>query len=88
MEKYRILSDFFAIPGLFCLFLGLLRWLANQGALQGFGYVFKNALRLLTFQTAKPYTQKESRGRETRPLLLVGMICIAISGLFAGFCSL
>ena len=87
MEKYRILSDIFAVPGLFCLFWGLLRWLANQGAFQGFGYILQNALRLLTFQTAKPYTPKESRGRNSRPLLLAGLIFLALASLFAGLHS-
>jgi len=87
MEKYRILSDIFAIPGLFCLLFGGLRWLANRGAFRGIGYIMTNAFRLLTFQTVKPYEPKESRGRATRPLLLAGVICIAIAGLFAGLYS-
>ena len=84
MEKYRILSDFFAVPGLFCLFFGGLRYLANRGALQGFHYILKNALRLLTFQGAKPYTPKESRGRNSRPLLIAGTICTIVASVFAG----
>ena len=87
MEKYRILSDFFAVPGLFCLFWGILRWLANQGAFEGVGYVLKNALRLLTFQQAKPYAPKESRGRNSRPLLLAGVIFLVLASLFAGLYS-
>jgi len=98
MEKYRILSDVFAVPGLVCLFLGSLRWLANRGAFGGVGYVLKNALRLLTFQQAKPYApqQREMQdgdcrggdsppvGRETRPLLIAGTICTIVASVFAG----
>ena len=84
MEKYRVLSDIFAVPGLFCLFLGILRWLAGQGAFRGVGYILGNALRLLTFQQAKPYRPKENKGRETRPLLLTGTRCVALAGIFAG----
>ncbi|MBQ7768925.1 MAG: DUF3899 domain-containing protein [Oscillospiraceae bacterium] len=84
MEIYRILSDFFAVPGLFCLFLGTLWWLAGQGAFRGANYVWGNALRLLTFQQAKPYKPKENKGRATRPLLITGAVLLAAAGIFAG----
>ena len=84
MEKYRILSDFFAVPGLLCLFFGALRWLSGQGAFQGVSYLLKNALCLLTFRERAPYEQKESRGRASRPLLIAGVILLGVSGLFAG----
>ena len=83
MENYRIISDLFAVPGLICLFWGALRWLSAQGAFRGVGYVAKNTLRLLTFRPSKPYAPKENRGRATRPLLLAGIIYLAIAGLFA-----
>lgn len=84
MEKYRILSDIFAVPGLFCLFLGALRWLAGQGAFRGVGYVAKNALRLLTFQQVKPYQPKETKKTGSAGLLVVGVIFVAVAGVFAG----
>ena len=83
-ELYRVLSDFFAVPGLFCLFLGTLWWLAGQGAFRGANYVWGNALRLLTFQQAKPYKPKENKGRATRPLLITGAVLLAAAGIFAG----
>ena len=83
-ELYRVLSDFFAVPGLFCLFLGTLWWLGGQGAFRGVGYVWGNALRLLTFQQAKPYKPKEKKGRATRPLLITGAVLLAAAGIFAG----
>ena len=84
MEKYRILSDIFAVPGLFCLFFGALRYLANQGAFHGFGYILKNALRLLTFQQAKAYAPKERKQNGSAVLLLVGTVLLAAAGIFAG----
>ena len=84
MEKFRILSDIFAVPGLFCLFFGGLRWLAGQGAFRGLGYILENALRLLTFQQAKPYQPKETKKTGVAGLLITGVVCIVISGLFAG----
>lgn len=84
MEKYRILSDFFAVPGLLCLFLGILRWLAGQGAFQGFRYVLKNALCLLTFREREPYEPKECKKTGVAGLLAVGGICVVIAGAFAG----
>ena len=98
MEKYRILSDVFAVPGLFCLFFGALRYLANQGTFHGLNYILRNALRLLTFQQAKPYApqQREMQdgdcrggdsppvGRATRPLLIAGTICTIVASVFAG----
>lgn len=83
-ELYRVLSDIFAVPGLFCLFGGALRWVAGQGAFRGVGYVVKNALRLLTFQPAKPYAPKEIKQNGIAVLLLTGAILLAASGVFAG----
>lgn len=83
-EIYRIISDFFAVPGLFCLFFGALRWMAGQGAFQGIGYVLKNALRLLTFQQAKPYEPKETKKTSYAGLFVAGAVCVALGCLFAG----
>ena len=84
MEKYRILSDFFAVPGLFCLFLGLLRWLSAQGAFRGFGYVMKNALSLLTFRARKPYEPKETKKTGYAGLLIAGAVFLSVGSVFAG----
>lgn len=84
MEKYRILSDFFAVPGFLCLFWGALRWLAGQGAFRGVSYLLENALCLLTFRERKPYEQKENRRRTSRPLLVASGIFLAVSGIFTG----
>ena len=84
MDKYRILSDLFAVPGLFCLFFGALRWLAGQGAFRGVGYILENALRLLTFQQAKPYTPKAKKQSGYAALLSAGAVLLTAAGIFAG----
>lgn len=84
MEKYRILSDIFAVPGLFCLFFGGLRYLANQGVFHGLNYILKNTLRLLTFQQAKPYAPKERKQNGSAVLLLPGAVLLIAAGIFAG----
>ena len=84
MEKYRILSDVFAVPGLLCLFLGLLRWMAGQGAYRGLSYVVRNALCLLTFRERKPYKPKETKKTGNAGLFLVGGAFLSAAAFFAG----
>ena len=84
MEKYRILSDFFAVPGLLCLFLGALRWLAGQGAFQGVSYVLKNVLCLLTFREREPYRPAKTKKNGFAVLLGVGGVFLGIAGIFTG----
>ena len=84
MEKYRILSDIFAVPGLFCLFLGALRWLGGQGAFTGVAYVLKNALRLLTLQPRTAYQPKKEKTTGCGGLFVTGAVCLAAAGVFAG----
>ena len=84
MEKYRILSDVFAVPGLLCLFLGALRWMAGKGAYRGLGYVVRNAFSLLTLRERKPYRPKETKKTGYAGLFLVGGAFLAIAAMFAG----
>ena len=84
MEKYRVLSDFFAVPGLLSLFLGALRWLSGQGAFQGLSYLLQNAFCLLTFRQRKPYEPKEIKKNGYAVLLIVGGILVAVSVIFTG----
>ena len=84
MEKYRVLSDFFAVPGLLCLFFGGLRWLSGQGAFQGVSYVLKNALCLLTFRERAPYRPAKTKKNGFSVLLGLGGILLLIAGIFAG----
>ena len=83
-ELYRILSDFFAVPGLFCLFFGALRWLAGQGVFQGVSYLLKNALCLLTFRERKPYAPQEIKKNGNAVLFILGFAFLAVGSVFAG----
>ena len=83
-EFYRVLSDFFAVPGLFCLFLGTLWWLAGQGAFRGVGYVLGNALRLITFRERKAYRPQEIKKPGGGFLLTTGAVLLVAAGIFAG----
>ena len=84
MEKYRILSDIFAVPGLLCLFFGGLRWLSGQGAFQGVSYVLKNAFCLLTFREREPYRPAKTKKNGFAVLLGVGGVFLGIAGIFTG----
>lgn len=83
-ELYRIVSDIFTVPGLFCMFYWGLRWVAGQGAFHGVSYVLKNALRLLTFRQTKPYQPKEIKKNGSAVLLLCGVVFLTAAGIFAG----
>ena len=47
MEKYRILSDAFTIPGVILIMVGLLVMVSNGGFFNGMAYAFSYAARLL-----------------------------------------
>ena len=83
-ELYRVVSDCFAVPGLFCLFFGALRWLAGQGAFRGLSYIVKNAICLLTFRERKPYAPTKTKGSGSAGLLVAGTIFLAFAGVFTG----
>lgn len=83
-EVYRVISDIFAVPGLFCLFWGALRWMAGEGALQGLHYLLENALCLLTFRERKPYKSIKIKKNGFAVLLVIGGIFLAVSGVFVG----
>ena len=40
---YRILSDAFALPGILVIFMALLVWLSNEGAMDGITWAVTNA---------------------------------------------
>ena len=46
-DKYRLLSDAFAVPGLLLLLFGCLFWVSNLGALDGIAYAVYFAFRSL-----------------------------------------
>lgn len=45
--KYRVLCDAFTIPGVLLLMSGLLVTVANEGALDGVGYILSQGLSML-----------------------------------------
>ncbi len=44
VDKYRMLCDAFTIPGMTLLMIGLLSWVASQGALDGLTYCVRFAI--------------------------------------------
>lgn len=47
VDQYRILCDAFTVPGILCILSGALLWVANEGALDGIGYVLSYAIHAL-----------------------------------------
>ena len=47
VDKYRMLSDAFAVPGMLLLMFGCLIWISNLGALDGLAYAVSFAIRSL-----------------------------------------
>lgn len=47
MDRYRILSDAFTIPGVVILLCGVLVLVANEGAFEGISYTLSYAVRML-----------------------------------------
>ena len=83
-EIFRVISDIFAVPGLFCLFLGALRWMAGEGAFRGVNYLLRNALCLLTFRERAPYEPEKTKKSGYAAFLVTGGIFLAVSGAFTG----
>ena len=90
LDVYRIISDGFTIPGLMCIFAGLLTWLSGEGAFLGISYVMKNLFQsLLFFGRRGPVekygdyveSQKEKKTTGYSFLFVVGAVCLGISGI-------
>lgn len=88
VDVYRIISDSFTIPGMMCIFAGLLTWLSNEGAFHGITYVMKNLFQsLLFFGRRGPVekygdyveSQKEKKTVGYGFLFVVGGVCLGIS---------
>ena len=47
VDKYRMLSDAFTVPGILLLMFGCLVWISNLGALDGLAYAVNFAIRSL-----------------------------------------
>ena len=91
VDLYRTLSDAFTVPGLLCIFFGLIFWLANEGAFNGIGYVLRYAVQSLIFlgrrgavEKYKDYVEKQEK-KKTKGysfLFVIGAVCIVISLVF------
>ena len=46
VDLYRTVSDSFMVPGMVCVFSGLVTWLSNEGAFNGIGYVMPQRITL------------------------------------------
>ena len=91
VDLYRTISDGFTVPGMLCVFAGLLVWLSNEGTFHGIGYVLKNAAKALMFFTRRGEVEKYSDYVESRKdktitgysfLFVVGLLCLAVSVVF------
>lgn len=89
-DLLRILCDAFTIPGLLCVFAGLLVWGSNEGAFDGVGYVLSYAFHALIPGNIHPresYRDYLERKRGKRVagygfLFVCGGICILLALLF------
>ena len=90
-DKARVLCDAFFLPGILTLFIGLLMWLASDGAMDGGGYLFayvKHAVipgRRGSFESYGVYLARKRENRKkggTGFLCIVGLVFILVSCLF------
>lgn len=90
VDKYRMLSDAFAVPGMLLLMFGCLIWISNLGALDGLAYAVSFAFRSLIpggrYKDEK-YADYVERKRENRVkgygfLFASGGVTMAISIVF------
>ena len=55
VDKYRILSNGFTVPGVILIMLTALVRLSGEGAFDGLGYVFRHAAKMLVPSFKKEY---------------------------------
>ena len=78
VEIAKVLSNACAIPGMFTLMLGLLFWVASQGALDGVGYLVSFIPKTLipgrrkTIEKYADYVERKRKDRKTG----FGFLCI------------
>ena len=90
MEKYRMLSDAFLIPGILLVMAGFLISVTNQGALDGISYATGRAFRKLIpgmDRVDEKYYDYVERKRQKRVkgygfLFVVGGVFLAIAVIF------
>ena len=85
-----VLCDAFFVPGTFILMLGLLFWVASEGALDGVGYLGSCLVKTLIpgkrteFERYGDYVERKrgSRKKGFGFLCIVGLVFLAIAGVF------
>ena len=91
VDLYRTVSDSFTVPGMVCIFSGLVTWLSNEGAFHGIGYVMKRVYESIMFfgrrgpvETYGDYVESRKKKQATGYafLFVVGAVCLVISGIF------
>lgn len=89
-DQVRILCDAFALPGMLCIFGGMLVWLGNEGTFDGIGYVLSYAFHALLpgsmnkRESYKEYLERKGDNRTTGYsfVFVTGLICLIISFIF------
>lgn len=89
-DRLRILCDAFTVPGLLCLFSGLLIWLGNEGSFDGVGYVVSYAFHAFlpgSLNKRESYKDYLERKKGKKPigfsfLLITGAVFTAIAMVF------
>ncbi len=91
VDLYRTLADGFTVPGMLCIFAGLIVWLSNEGAFNGVSYVLKAAVQSLLFLGRRGPVEKygdyveNQRKKQTKGysfLFVTGAVCLAVAGVF------
>ena len=92
-QRYRYLCDAFSVPGLLLILVGVLSWLAGEGAFAGLGYVFRYVRRSFIpggrtrypHETYYEYVQKR-KGKKSGSwigfLSLTGMLFLLVGLVF------
>lgn len=72
MDRYRLLSDAFFLPGILMVLFGSLVWVSNEGAFDGVSYVVSNAFywlipggRLHHYERYSDYVERK-RGKRVK----------------------
>ena len=89
-DRLRILCDAFTVPGLLCLFSGVLVWLGNEGRFDGVGYVLSYMFHAFlpgSLNKRESYKDYLERKKGKKPagfafLLITGAVFTAISMVF------
>ena len=94
VDMALVLCDSFFVPGVFTLMIGLLMWVASEGALDAVGYLGSCMVKALTpgrHGTMERYGDYLERKREKRKkggmgfLCIVGLVFVLVSAVFSAW---